>query len=128
MRDAYAVAQAPSRPKVSFGLFVLGLFSWSKKKVRNGTGSPELMALSKDRITVEGVRKEIALPQSESSSPPDPLRQDLRFQGLHEDINPSRSVKPSEMTCPSCDRHFRFFLNASGTKTPVACPGCGRQY
>lgn len=58
----------------------------------------------------------------------DPLKRDLLFKGLHEDVNPASNVRVGEMTCPGCERNFRYFLNSSGHKTQCRCPGCGRLY
>lgn len=107
---------------------VLGLFgTWSKK--RDSKPEIKIRESPKLRIVLEGMQRELDLPKP-SAPPPvaDPLRHELRYHALHGDVNPSSSVRPAEMTCPGCDRHFRYFLNANGTKTVVSCPGCGRQF
>lgn len=126
MWDAGARGRRRGARRLLVWTSMFGVFTWTKKKA-SSRPSPE--PLPSGRIVIEGLAMPRAPPTPRvRTAPREPLREELRFQGLHEDVNPSRSVRPAEMTCPSCDRHFRYFLNAGGSKTPVACPGCGRQY
>lgn len=125
MRDA-STEHRPSRSLSIIGIVsVLGWFGFRRKEAgasRTPKESP------KPRVVLEGLGTPPVVATSKPEPVMDSLRRDLRYKGLHEDINPSRSVRPAEMTCPNCERQFRYFLNANGTKTAVACPGCGRQY
>lgn len=116
MRDAHATRRPERRPNALYALNVLGLFSLFK---RNASPPP-------------ATRVEIVTEQPPVPAPPPPhdptIRDSVRFKALHQDVNPSASVRPSEMTCASCDRRFRYFVNSNGTKTVCHCPGCGRQY
>jgi hypothetical protein len=116
MPDAHAPRRAMPRPSLSIALNVLGLFGLFKKK--EAAPPPK---------HVEVVPE--APPPRPAPAPRDPsIRDSVRFKGLHEDVNPSASVRPSEMTCVNCGKHFRFFVNSNGSKTLCSCPGCGRQY
>lgn len=57
-----------------------------------------------------------------------PLRRDLRFKGLHADVDPTPNVRGAEMTCPNCERKIRYVLNSNGAATTIRCPGCARSY
>lgn len=110
------MGKATGSSRLSFGLSVLGFFGLFNKKE---SAAPVR-------------RVEIVTEQGPPPPAPPPvdttIRSSVRFKGLHEDVNPSSSVRPAEMTCVSCDRHFRYYVNASGAKTLCICPGCGRQY
>lgn len=106
----------------------MGLFNgWFKKAdaARPSGAPPEP---PRPRVVLEGMSRALDIPPPKQDKPVDTLRQELRYQALHEDINPSTSVRAAEMTCPNCERHFRYFLNADGKKTVVKCPGCAQPY
>jgi len=118
MRDAHATRRLEPRPRLPFALNVLGLFGLFKK--REAAPPPTRVEIVTD-----------AAPPAPSTAPAPhtpTIRDSVRFKGLHEDVNPSSSVRPSEMTCASCGKNFRYFVNSSGAKTLCHCPGCGRQY
>lgn len=108
-------------------LTIGGLFGLFKKKDEATKGAEAV-----------GGRQVIITPATNDNLPPaqavtpeepmHPLRRDLRFKGLHLDVDPSASVKRAEMTCVHCDRTFKYFVNSNGVKTVVHCPGCARQY
>jgi len=117
MRDAHATR----RREPFFALNVLGLFGLFRNKAKDVAPPPPQVEVAPPTP--------VQLPPPATGGPRDPgLHGSVRFKGLHEDVNPSTSVRPGEMTCQSCDRHFRFFMNANGSKTTANCPGCGRQY
>lgn len=119
MRDAHAGRTPPRRSASVRGLLnVAGFFGLFQRKASRPPGP---------RVVVE-----TAPPRAPPPAPPrpelHPLRRDLRYPGLHEDVNPSSNVRPAEMTCPNCSRQFRYFQNANGVLTVVHCPGCTRAY
>lgn len=76
------------------------------------------------------VRAEAAptAPPAVADVAPRSLMDDLRFKAFHKNVDPTPNARMQEMTCPSCDRNFRYFVNSNGIKTTCRCPGCGRQY
>lgn len=87
---------------------------------------PSKRAVPAGRVVIEGY-KPPSVPAS-TPKPEDPLRPSLLFQGLHPDTNPSENVRTANMTCPSCNTSFRFFINSDGKKTVVKCPACAKAY
>jgi len=110
---------------------VLGLFGLFKKS-KSETSGPEGAAGAVPggpTVKVEMPPGSLPAPAPSQPEPPmDPLRRDLRFKGLHADVNPSQSVRPNQMTCTNCGRNFRYFTNSNGVATNVRCPGCTKQY
>lgn len=80
------------------------------------------------RVVIEGQKPVVAPPAPKAAPPADPLKQRLLFGGMHADINPSENVRTSNMTCPSCNTGFRYFLNSDGKKTMVKCPSCSKSF
>ena len=104
-----------SHKDVAVFVSVAGWFGFGKKKAREQPAPPPPPPVAPP-------------PPPPTPEPSKPAGADVKFRGLHPDTNPSSSVRPQTMTCPSCGRNFRYFVNASGVKTTANCPGCGRQY
>ena len=81
----------------------------------------------KPRVVIEGYRPPPPPPPKQTPVS-DPLKRQLIYQGLHDDINPSSNVRTGQMTCPSCNAEFRFFKNSDGKAAIMKCPGCGKSY
>ena len=113
--------------KARFSLAGLVATSMALNPFRKKTEAPVPKPVAR-RVVVEGVATAPSLPTPPPPPPTDPLKQRLLFHGLHQDFNPSESVKTSQMTCPSCQTSFRIFLNSDGKKTVVKCPSCAKYY
>ncbi len=117
MWDAIASRRARRRPGVITGfLTIAGLFGYFGRK-----------AAAPPRVEVRPAAPPVQAPRPVTPRPRT-LSEDLPFRGLHGDADPGANVKWGEMTCPSCERRFRYYLNSNGQKTTAFCPGCTRQY
>jgi hypothetical protein len=110
--------------KLGLAPIVLGIFGFGKKKTDETAAAP---AQPVRRVILQGAPPAV-VPTPMTPPPTDALKQRLLFQGLHEDTNPSGSVRVNKMTCPSCSTEFKYFVNSDGKKTVVNCPLCAKQY
>lgn len=112
--------------KISPSVATFVLFSLFGKKTKEQP-APPAAPIPTRRVLIEGGPVK-SMPVPPPQPPTNALRQRLLFHGLHEDFDPTPNVRTANMTCPSCNTSFRYFLNSDGKKTVMRCPGCAKDY